>query len=134
MIEVRNDIIPFKGFLATCIWPFLFVREGARELTAEDKNHETIHGYQQLEVLIVSLIVLFLLSVVFHVMSPWWMFAAPFVYFIWYGLEYAVRKWIIRQEKPYRKVAFEQEAYTNENDLTYLKGRKPFAWVKYLMK
>jgi hypothetical protein len=112
----------------------LFVRESARELTAGDKNHETIHGYQQLEVLIVSLIILFLLSVVFHVMSPWWMFAAPFVYFIWYGLEYAVRKWVIGQEKPYRKVAFEQEAYTNENDLTYLKGRKPFAWVKYLMK
>lgn len=31
-------------------------------------------------------------------------------------------------------ISFEREAYTNDNNLEYLKDRKYFAWIKYLRK
>jgi hypothetical protein len=41
MIIVRNKVLPFKGFKALTIWPFIFCRS---ELTEVDINHEEIHG------------------------------------------------------------------------------------------
>ena len=41
MILVNNKIIPFKGYKAVTIWPFIFVREPLNEV---DLNHENIHG------------------------------------------------------------------------------------------
>ena len=50
MVIVKNKILPFKGFKALTIWPFIFCRS---ELTEVDINHEEIHGRQQLELLII---------------------------------------------------------------------------------
>ena len=36
--------------------------------------------------------------------------------------------------KAYRSISFEQEAYDNQNNLNYLKNRKRFNWVKYILK
>ena len=33
--------------------------------------------------------------------------------------------------KGYRNVSFEREAYANENNLNYLKQRKPYSWIRY---
>ncbi len=106
MIIIKNKFIPLKGFRYMTVWPFLFIRNGAREMTDIDINHESIHGRQQLEML--------------------WL---PF--FVWYGIEYVIRRWIGRGNA-YRRISFEQEAYKNEGDLEYLSHRHFWAWVKYL--
>jgi len=69
-------------------------------------NHERIHIRQQIEMLVI-----------------------PF--YLWYGIE-----WLIRgaNDKAYRNISFERESYDNENNLDYLKKRKPYSWVKYLKK
>ena len=36
--------------------------------------------------------------------------------------------------KAYRSISYEQEAYDNQNNLNYLKNRKRFNWVKYILK
>lgn len=61
---VYNYIIPFKGYLAMCVFPFIFVRKDARNLTVKDINHEKIHGMQQIETHIVALILAVLLAAV----------------------------------------------------------------------
>jgi len=33
--------------------------------------------------------------------------------------------------KAYLAVKFEKEAYLNQNNMNYLKERKPYAWLKY---
>lgn len=108
---VYNNIIPFKGYLAMCIFPFIFVRKDARRLTVNDINHEKIHGRQQIELL--------------------WI-----VFFVWYMVEYIVRliAYGFNQRKAYRNISFEQEAYSNESNLDYLRTRKHFAWLKYVLR
>jgi len=132
---IYNNIIPFKGYLAMCVFPFIFVRKDARNLTVKDINHEKIHGVQQIETHIVALILAVLLAAV-GLFSWWWVLVSPLVYFALYGLEYIVR-WIcygFDTREAYRNISFEQEAYLNENDLTYIKNRHLFASWKYLFR
>lgn len=102
---VRNSVIPFEGFKAVTIFPFIFVREGA-EFTVEDYNHEQIHGRQQVEMLII-----------------------PF--FLWYLVEWII-KLFVGQGNAYRRISFEREAHQNEKYPLYLDDRKFYAWFKYL--
>lgn len=46
MILIKNKLIPFKGFKAMTVYPFLFYKE---EMTDVDLNHENIHAIQQKE-------------------------------------------------------------------------------------
>lgn len=95
---VRNSIIPFKGYKAITIWPFIFVREEC-SFDEVDLNHENIHGKQQLELLIIFFYLIYLVE------------------------------WIIKE---YRNISFEREAYSNEENLDYLKTRKHYAWLKMM--
>lgn len=130
---VYNYIIPFKGYLAMCVFPFIFVRKDARNLTVKDINHEKIHLRQQVEMLIVGVI---LTLILFICGLSWWsLFALP-IFFIWYGVEWFLR-WCaygFNQNEAYHNISFEQEAYGNESNLDYLHTRKHFSWCKYLFK
>lgn len=107
MIEVRNRLIPFKGFKAMAVWPFIFVRKDAK-FTEVDRRHEEIHGRQQLEML--------------------WL---PF--FLWYVVEWIIRSIQYRSWKVgYYEISLEWEAYVNECKEDYLEHRKHYAWVQRL--
>ena len=104
---VQNNIIPFKGFKAITIWPFIFCRQILKDV---DVNHELIHAKQQQEMLIV-------------------------LFYIWYVTEWLIRLIIYwNTEEAYRNFSFEQEAYDNETERCYLDVRKHFAWVRYIFK
>jgi len=71
-------------------------------------NHERIHLRQQLELLIL-----------------------PF--YVWYFVEYLFRLVQFKDRKmAYRNISFEREAYENEKDLGYLKGRSFWRFLRYL--
>lgn len=73
-------------------------------------NHERIHLKQQLETLVI-----------------------PF--YIMYATEYVIARLKGRNHHgAYRHISFEQEAYGNEHELTYLKTRKFWAFFKYVGK
>lgn len=101
---IRNKIIPFKGFRAINLFGVLFVH-GESELSQTTINHEEIHTAQMRELLYV-----------------------PF--YVWYVLEWVVR--LFGKGSAYRNVSFEQEAYNNEKDFSYLSGRNPYAFFKYM--
>ena len=104
MIIIHNSLIPFRGYKAISLWPFLFVKTGSK-MSATDLNHEKIHGRQQLEMLII-----------------------PF--YIWYVTEWLFR--LFGKGNAYRNISFEKEAYVNEKDLEYLKDRRFWNWIKFL--
>jgi hypothetical protein len=76
-------------------------------------NHETIHFKQQLEMLVI-----------------------PF--YLVYGFFFLLNffKGFFKKDggwnTSYYRIPFEQEAYDNEENLDYLKSRKPYAWIKYV--
>ena len=59
---VKNNIIPFKGYKAISIWPFIFCRS---DLNSVDLNHEKIHLAQQLELLVIPFYVIYLVEWIF---------------------------------------------------------------------
>lgn len=130
---VINKVIPFKGFKAITIWPFIFVREECiQRYTTTDDRHEEIHGRQQVEVLIVALVIG---TALFFLGCGWWsLFMLP-LYFVWYGIEYLIRILLYRNQRTaYRNISFEQEAYTYETFTEYLNCRTPFEWITFLFK
>lgn len=119
MIEIRNKIIPFKGFKAINLFGIVFIRKNA-DFSDTTRRHETIHTKQMREMLYIG-------------------------FYLWYVIEYACR-WIWRRwHKPdhtfygakwmhlaYYDISLEQEAYDYQHSEEYIKKRKHFAWVKYL--
>ena len=103
---IYNNIIPFRGFMAINILGVLFVRKAFKDrLTPVDINHEEIHTKQMKELLYVGFYILYL--------------------FFW------LRNLVKGDNKAYRNIKFEKEAYSNENNLVYLSVRKKYAWRKY---
>lgn len=88
------------------LFPFILVKQpnpGAVLL-----NHERIHLRQQAELGI-------------------------FLFYIWYVLEYLVRRLQYRQHyRAYRNISFEREAFANEQDLAYLTSRRWGTFWKYM--
>ena len=131
MKKVVNNIIPFDGFVALTIWPFVFVRrseEGKYDSVAD--NHEHIHGEQQQEMLAAGALMGGALMILTG--SLWWLLLLP-AFFWWYLIEYALRS-MFGTGNAYRNISFEREAYANEKDFDYIRNRRPFAWLRYMKR
>ncbi len=105
-MKLIQNILPFKGFSAMAIYPFIFIRKDWYKKVSADKlhttlRHEKIHFRQQLELLLMGFYLLYL------------------IFWIIYG---------------YKEIPFEREAYASAEDVDYLSKRKPFAWMKYIWR
>jgi len=112
---VKSDLVPkmssifIKNVAAITLYPFIFIK---KEYANNERliNHESIHLAQQKELWVIGFYILYLMD---------WM-----------------KKLIISKSflSAYKSIRFEQEAYENENDLNYLKHRRPYAYRKYNIK
>lgn len=119
-LVIFNKCIPFRGYFAIDILGIIFVREKFRpwfeddapedrkEFVAQCLRHEAIHTRQMLELGIIFFYIFYLVAWIIGLFSS--------------------------RETAYRDICFEQEAFDHQNDLDYLKVRKPYAWFKYLSK
>lgn len=128
---IFNRFIPFKGFVAMCFWPFIFVRkEAMRRYGVYTDNHESIHAEQQKEMLAVGVslaVIGFLIG-----FGLWSLLFFP-LFFWWYGIEWLFRVFQYRNgHVAYKNISFEREAYGMEYSLGYLSERRHFAWLSYL--
>ena len=97
-----------KGYRGMTLFPFVFLADAADKKDAVFVNHERIHLRQQLELLIVF-------------------------FYVWYFVEYVLRLLQLKDhKKAYRSISFEKEAYENEKDLGYLKGRSFWRFLRYV--
>ncbi|UAB75933.1 hypothetical protein [Mesoflavibacter sp. SCSIO 43206] len=107
MLLVFKYLVP-KGYTAITIYPFIVLKHKRQKDDMILINHEKIHLRQQLELLVL-----------------------PF--FIWYGIEFLIRLVQFKNwSRAYRNISFEREAYENEKDLDYLKGRSFWSFFKYV--
>lgn len=105
---IYNRCIPLKGFIAINLFGLLFAREECKPIQQRTINHEAIHTAQMKELGYVG-------------------------FYVVYFIEWIYR--LIRQsytdEKAYRNISFEKEAYRKQDRKTYLRYRKHFAqWRK----
>ncbi|WP_333695131.1 hypothetical protein [Flavobacterium sp.] len=106
IVIVFKYLIP-KGYRGFTFYPFVFLKYPSDINDAVLLNHEKIHLRQQKELLLVF-------------------------FLLWYFLEFVFR-FIQHQNinKAYHALSFEKEAYQNEKDLMYLKGRKFGEFLNY---
>ena len=77
------------------------------KISERTKRHETIHYQQYLETGFIGFLILYL----------WYFICACYTY----GYS----------KEAYKRIKFEQEAYDNQDDLSYLKNRKRYNWIRY---
>ena len=108
MKVVKNRFIPPRCFAYVNLFGVLFTRRD-RLISSVELNHEQIHTEQMKEMLYVF-------------------------FYLWYIIEWLIRLIILRDShKAYRAISFEQEAYANQENLTYLEGRKRYRWLTYVL-
>lgn len=90
------------------IFPFILLKDKRQKNDPVLVNHERIHLRQQLELLIFPFYFLYLLNYL--------------VLLIKYKNHY----------QAYYNIVFEKEAYATQHDLSYLKARRFFSWLRYL--
>jgi hypothetical protein len=108
MILIVFKYLTPKGFRGLTFFPFVIVKNKEDALDTVCVNHEKIHLRQQAELLIL-----------------------PF--YVWYFLEYLIRLVQYKdKKKAYYNISFEREAYANEKNLHYLKGRSFWKFLKFI--
>ena len=108
MILIVFKYLTPKGFRGLTFYPFVFLANKKDKQNEVFLNHEKIHIRQQLELLVL-----------------------PF--YVWYGLEYLFRLIQYRdRQKAYYNISFEREAYQKEKDLSYLKHRSFWRFLRYM--
>lgn len=103
-------------------------------------NHECTHARQWVELTVLFGLLIWIGMLIFDY-SAWYLVFSSVMFYLWYGLEYLVRRFIglfnleeDKQKIAYREVSFEQEARISENDDNYLENSHYFAWMKFLIK
>ena len=123
----------FSAGKATAVTIFPFVFYSNRFIAAKQtiRTHETIHIYQQLECSLAGGLIV--ISGVFFFDRVLVFLPAAFLYYILYGLFYAINlvKYKDRYDA-YRNIPFEKEAWKKENQPEYIVFRKLFSWMKEL--
>lgn len=108
VIIITNRLIPFGDYATINLFGVLFTKNKSGLLRNKDVNHELIHTAQMKELGYIG-------------------------FYLWYGLEYLlIRLFHKKQGDAYADVSFEEEAYNNEKDLSYLDKRKHYCWLKYI--
>lgn len=107
---VRSKYFPLGNFAAmNVLGIWLFVKPKVR-INDRMMNHELIHSAQYKELWYIGFLIL-------------------------YGLEYLIKLLIyFNFHKSYRNISFEREAYTNQDNMHYLKDRKSHSWINYVIK
>ena len=108
MKTIYNKHLPIKGYVAINLFGLVFARKECKPLSKVIENHERIHTAQMRELLYAF-------------------------FYLFYVIEWIVRLFQYRDRKEaYLNISFEREAYSNQNNLGYLKVRKKYRNFKYL--
>jgi len=109
-IKIYVPFLKFFGILGFAFFPFIFIQKGMSD--SENKriiNHETIHIHQMVEFLIFPFILLYIIEFTINMF-----------------------RYSLNVDMSYRNISFEKEAYSNDQDLDYLKKRKSYSSLDYL--
>ena len=107
---IRSRNFPPKNFSAINLFGLIIVRKDYGELSDAEKNHESIHTRQMLEMFIILFYLLYVIEWLIRV------------------VEYKNRY------EAYKNISYEREAYSNMYNREYLRKRKPYSFIHYYRK
>ena len=121
---IKNKIFPFGKYRNINIFGILFTKND--QVSVITLNHEEIQTVQIKE----------MLYILFYI----WYIIEWFTHFIIYIFKWLFKIIITKFKKckfnihyAYENISFEKEAYKNQDNFEYLKKRKHYSWLKYLL-
>lgn len=124
-------LILMSGYHTITIGPIILTTKKRSEVNPCIIRHERIHVHQWAEITTLCILTVLLCRSVLGV-SMWWIMACPLIYYVWYVTEYIIRLLAGHgAHEAYRSIAFEQEAYDNEQEEKYLDRRNLFSFMRY---
>jgi len=133
LLHKINELLTGHKYGAMTLFIFIFIQRGlrSRQSWKTTLNHERIHIVQQAEIIVVSILLLFIVNL-FVDISMWWAFLSPFVPAVIYATDFGWHRIKMRfsHDKSYYRTRVEREAYAHESNLNYLRERIPFRWFK----
>lgn len=125
------------GYSTITLMAWVFTKLSQEEVRQSTINHECTHARQWIELTVVSGLLVWIGLLVWDY-SAWWLALSALTFYVWYVLEYFVRRFIglfrngkNGQKAAYRLVSFEQEARLAEKDNNYLENSTYFAWLRF---
>lgn len=111
----------------------IFVFSINESLSQVEKNHESIHTAQWVEMFFLFFLFLMCWDVFCDVGKCTYLLSFIFYYLI-YGFEFLIRfLFTFNMKKAYENISFEVEAYENMISNTYFENRKLFSWVNFIV-
>jgi hypothetical protein len=112
IVLISNWKLMGKRTIGITLFPFILLKKSyfdrqPSQVLETTINHEKIHIKQQVELLVIF-------------------------FYLWYALEFYIKS-LKHGLSAYERISFEREAYANENNLEYLKIRKPWSFIKYVL-
>lgn len=124
------------GYSTITLMAWVFTKLSQEEVRQSTINHECTHVRQWIELTAASGLLAWIGLLVWDY-SAWWLSLSALTFYVWYVLEYFVRRFIgifrngkNGQKSAYRLVSFEQEARSAEKDNNYLENSTYFAWLR----
>ena len=105
---ITAKILQRYGIAGMAVWPFILVAKPGYKERKCLINHECIHLRQQVETLLIGFIFLY------------------FGQYLWFRLQG------MDHYQSYKMLMMEKEAKKNENNLSYLKTRKPYSFINHV--
>lgn len=110
MKVISSRFLPFRGFTAINLFGVVVARRDRLPLSRHTLHHEAIHTHQIKELFYIG-------------------------FYVWYLVEWLLRLIQYRDfKRAYKNICFEREAFCNDADADYLKQRKLFAFIPYLVR
>ena len=116
---------------AVSIFPFVFYKNKYIRMNRTTMLHEKIHLQQQLECGLAGLLIFGVQAFIMD--QVLWLLPAILFYYVFYFILYLINLIKYKDKyEAYKNIAFEREAFKNENQKYYLVFRKHFSWIKEL--
>lgn len=127
----------FSGYTTITLCAWVLTKWSKAEARQSTINHECTHARQWIELTVASGLLIWVAMLVFG-LSAWWLALAPVIFYLWYVVEWCIRKLIAgvladcREDyDAYRLISFEREARLAEKDNNYLENSTYFAWLHF---
>lgn len=128
----------FPGYSTITLFAWVFTKYSKEKAKQSTINHECTHARQWIELTVASGLLIWMTMLVFG-LSAWWLVLSPMIFYIWYVVEWCIRKMIAgvltdckEDYDAYRLISFEVEAMLAEDDNNYLENSTYFAWMKFI--
>lgn len=128
----------FPGYSTITLFAWVFTKYSKEKAKQSTINHECTHARQWIELTVASGLLMWIAMLVFG-LSAWWLALAPVVFYLWYVIEWCIRKMIAGvladckdDYDAYRLISFEVEAILAEEDNNYLENSHYFAWLTFM--